>query len=124
MIPGSNLLNTAMRLIAPQSLQFYSYQSRSTNDVGVLKSNYLDPIELLGSFQPIPRTIYTYMGLDFSKQYFMFYASSDMQALNRGKAGDVLKFNNKFFEVISDTSWYPIDGWNGIMCVLLDNEPL
>lgn len=124
MIPGSNLLSMALRVIAPQSLKYYAYASRTENDIGVLEAVYASPVDVLGSFQAIPHSIYSFMGLDFSKQYFMFYASVDMQNLNRGKAGDRLEFNGKLFEVMSETAWHAIDGWNGIMCVLLDNETL
>ena len=124
MIPGSNLLQMALRVIAPQSLQYYAFVSSTENDIGILVSTYRSPITVNGSFQPVPRTVYSFMGLDFSKQYFMFYASENIQTLNRGRAGDKLTFNGQSFEVVSETAWHAIDGWNGIMCVLLDNETL
>jgi hypothetical protein len=124
MIPGSNILNMALRVIAPQSLQYYAYKSRSENDIGYLQTTYEEPVTVLGSFQAVPRSVYSFMGLDFSKQYFMFYASENIQTLNRGRSGDKLTFNGQTFEVMSDTSWHSIDGWNGIMCVLIDNETI
>ena len=122
MIPGSNLLQMALRVIAPQSLKYYAFVSRSENEVGILESKYSLPTIVNGSFQAVPRSVYSFMGLDFSKQYFMFYASADINNLTRGSAGDKLEFKGKFFEVMSETAWHAIDGWNGIMCVLLDNE--
>lgn len=124
MIPGSNLLNMALRVIASQSLQYYAYKSRTENEIGFLETTYEDPVTVLGSFQAVPRNVYSFMGLDFSKQYWMFYASENIQTLNRGRSGDRLTFDNKTFEVISETAWHSIDGWNGIMCVLLDNETI
>lgn len=124
MIPGGNILNLALTVIAPQSLLYYAYTGRTSNDIGVLESTYAEPVPVFGSFQPVPNSVYSYMGLDFKKEYWMFYSSNNILNLNRGRSGDKLEFNAKEYEVMDADEWHAIDGWNGTLCVLLDNETL
>lgn len=122
MIPGGNILNLALSVIAPQTLQYYEFISRVGNEIGVINNNYKPPVNISGSFQPVPNSVYSYMGLDFKKEYWMFYASSNMLNLTRGRAGDRLVFQNKTYEIMDADEWFAIDGWNGVLCVLIDNE--
>lgn len=116
-IPGSNLLKIAFSIIARQTLLYYKYISRSKNSVYVNKPTFDLAIEVRGSFQPVPKNRYEQMGLDFSKSYFVLYVPFDFLDLQRNVAGDRVEFEGKLYQCESNTDWFKIDGWKGILCV-------
>jgi hypothetical protein len=113
MIPGSNLLNMAFRIIAQQALVYYHYLGRTQNSVGQDISQYSDAKKIFGSFQPVPRVLYQSLGLDFQKDYWMFYTSNNLIDVGRSVSGDQIAFNGQRYQCESDNDWYQIDGWKG-----------
>lgn len=116
-IPGSNLLNAALTVIAKQSLIYYRATGRTLNDVGQDVTTYAPGVVVLGSFQPVPRTLYAQFGLDLQKDYFTFYVSKDVIDVGRDVSGDQLAYFDERFQCESNNDWYRADGWKGILCV-------
>ncbi len=121
MIPGSNLLKTALSVIAKQTVSYYVNTGRSNNDIGMFVPTYAAPISLGGSLQPVPKNKYEEYGLDFARSYFTFYASQNVIDLNRDISGDYFIFQNRRFQCESKTNWFGIDGWDGVLCVEIPN---
>lgn len=117
MIPGSNLLNRALRLIMRQTVVYYQFVSRAPDDVGQDVTTYASPVNITGSFQPVPRTLYDAYGLDLQKSYYTFYTSNNLLDIERDVSGDQLVFNNRRFQCESDNDWFAVDGWKGVLCV-------
>ncbi len=80
MIPGANILTTALSIIAKQSFSYYQFQSRTPNAIGQDVATYAEPITLTGSVQPVPRTLYQDYGLDFQRNYINVYAKQGFTA--------------------------------------------
>jgi len=117
MIPGSNLLNTAFKLIARQSFQYYTYSTRINQVNGQYESVYNSPVCTTGSAQPMPRELYEAYGLDFNSHYFRFYVARDVVDVGRDVAGDQIVFQGIYYQVLSITPWRGIDGWNEILAI-------
>lgn len=117
MIPGSNLLNMAFSIIAKQSIIYYFANGRTLNNVGQDVTTYDVGIQVLGSFQPVPRKLYQVYGLDLQKSYFTFYASKNIFDVNRDISGDQISFKGDRFQCESNNDWFAIDGWKGVLCV-------
>ena len=117
MIPGQNLLNMAFTLIAKQMVMYYQYGSRSSNAVGQDITIYLDPVEMFGSFQAVPRRLYEFYGLDLQKNYSTFYTSNDILDITRNVSGDQMTYNGRRYQVESNNDWYAQDGWKGVLVV-------
>lgn len=115
-IPGSNLLNMARRIISSQNVIYYQFLGRTLNTIGQDMSTYAAPRIVSGSWQPVPRNLYTQYGLDLQKDYFTFYASVNALDVGRDVSGDQLSFNNQRYQVESANDWYAVDGWVGIIC--------
>jgi hypothetical protein len=122
MIPGSNLLNMALSVINTQTVQYYKAKSRTLNAVGQYVTSYDDPINVAGSFQPVPRTLYEKYGLDLQKDYFTFYVSQDLIDIQRDVSPDQIVFNSKTYQCLSANDWFEMDGWVGILCVLINGQ--
>lgn len=121
MIPGSNLLNMALGVIGAQEVQWRRNTGVVTNSAGIDVASFAAPETVFGSFQAVPRSLYQFQGLDFTKNYAMFYASHDMKDVLRDRAGDRLTYGSVTYAVESATSWFLQDGWDGVLCVELTN---
>ena len=122
MIPGSDLLETALGVIATQAVQYQRYIERVTNEIGQLVSTYATPVILEGSFQAVPRDLYAEYGLDLNKYYARFFVSTESLPVERNVSGDQITYSNKLFKVESTTDWYAMDGWTELLLVKVDDE--
>lgn len=120
MIPGQNILNMALTLIARQTISYHQYLSRSLNVIGQDVTLYKPTVSIVGSFQPVPREIYEVLGLDLQKSYFRFFTSNDLLDINRDVSGDQISFDGKRYQVESATQWYKLDGWKELLCVQIE----
>ncbi len=117
MIPGGNIFAQAMTAIASQGVQYYANTGRTTNAIGYDVATYAAPVTILCSVQPIPRSLYEHMGLDFSKSYVTIYTTQAAVGVERGGAGDKLSFAGHDYQCLSITAWGAVDGWNELLCV-------
>ncbi len=116
MVPGSNLLSTALTIIASQSVVYYRADGRILNNVGQDVTSYLEPQLIYGSFQPVPRSLYEKYGLDFQKIYYTFYTTSNLVDVQRNVSNDYLVFGNLKYNCESNNDWFAMDGWKGVLC--------
>lgn len=122
MIPGSNILATALTAIAPATLNYYKNTGLNTGTSGKIVPVYAAVAQVRGSFQPVPRNLYEAYGLDFSKEYFNFYTSKLFIGVDRNSAGDQVGFNSFRYKCQSVTPWAAIDGWNAVLCVKVGDD--
>lgn len=115
-IPGMNLLNMALTVIQQQTVQYYKFLNRRLNGVGQWTAVYEDVVNVVGSWQPVPRNLYMQYGLDLQKDYFTFYTSNNLLDLQRDVSGDQVEFNGRRYQVESANDWYQLDGWKGVLC--------
>jgi len=118
MIPGSNLLKKALRIIAKQKVQYYKFTGRTTNSMGKDLPSYADPVTIAGSLQPVDRALYEKFGLDLQKTYYNFYVPVQVFGIQRGISGDKLVFLGNEYQCESVNDWYGIDGWVVVLCIL------
>ena len=52
-VPGSNILATALTLIAASQITYLQFVSRTTNAIGMLVPTYAAPVTINGSIQPV-----------------------------------------------------------------------
>lgn len=116
-IPGQNLLNMCLTVIQQQTIQYYQDTGRTLNAIGQDVTTYASPINLVGSWQPVPRKLYIVYGLDLQKDYFTFYTSNNLLDITRDVSGDQVAFKGRRYQVESDNDWYQLDGWKGVLCV-------
>lgn len=118
-IPGQNVLNMAMTMIARQGLIYYKALGRILNDVGQYVTTFDEGTLIYGSWQPVPRNLIKQYGLDMQKDYYTFYTPNDALDLARNITADEVAFNGQLFQVESANDWFALDGWKGILCVYI-----
>lgn len=116
-IPGADILSIAFNAISTQTVSYIKYLDRVDNDAGVYVNLYDEPIDIQGSFQPTPRSVYLAEGLDFQKSYFTLWAEVNFLDVGRDVAGDMIEVNGRAYQCESATPWFTIDGWSEIRCV-------
>jgi hypothetical protein len=123
MIPGANILKIALTAIAYQTVSYYAFVSRMTNEIGNDITVYATPVNVVGSLQPVSRALYQTYGLDLSKDYYTFYSSTPFVDVGREVSGDQIIFNSKTLQCESEVNWFDLDGWVGVLCVLVQGSP-
>lgn len=116
-VPGSNILNRALKLLIPQSFSYYAYTGRAKTVNGLLRPTYADAVSLTGSVQPVPRRLYAEYGLDFQKNYTTFFVSKNIIDVARDVAGDQFSYASRRYNAISRTDWFAQDGWDAILAI-------
>ena len=117
-IPGSNLLNMALSVIASQEVDYYKATTESVNSIGLKVPQYDPPVLIWGSFQPVQKALYAEYGLDFNRSYVNFYTSNDLIDIERNVSGDKIVYQGNTYNCESSTEWIGIDGWIAILTVL------
>jgi hypothetical protein len=123
MIPGSNLLNMAFRVIAQQTVSYYRATGRTVNSQGIYVTQYAESEPVGGSFQPVPTNLYQIYGLDLTRVYYTLYTAQNILSVNRDVSGDQIVFNGQRFQCEANNDWFALDGWKGVLCVLIGDEP-
>ncbi len=121
MIPGINILAIAQTVQSKLPFIHRQYTGRTTNALGFDVATYT-PIDRTGSIQAVDRKLYTQMGLDFKKSYIAIWVTADLADLGRGRAGDQVVFGGQLYEIMDQVDWFPIDGWDQVVCVRVANE--
>lgn len=116
MIPGSNILNQALRLIARQAVTYFQYVSRETNEIG-LDVPVFEESPVKGRVEAVPRKLQLEMGLDLQANYINFFAPVDIIDVQRNVTGDQLSWNGRQWQCLSATPWYAVDGWTQVLCI-------
>lgn len=130
-IPGSNLLATALTVIASQPVNWFQFASVVTGPTGADTSSYASPQTKRGSVQPVPRNRYEALQLDWQKSYITWYVPNvDAMSIMRNPDGngDVIEWpvNNdgsliagksRRYQLIGDNPWTNIDNWTAVIGV-------
>lgn len=117
MIPGSNLLNAARRLIRFQEVMYIKDNGRTQDSARQWVTAYLPPEGLMASVQAVKRDKYIELGLEMQKKYVKIFASIDAIDIEREASGDRFIFGRELFQMESQTTWYVQDGWMSCLAV-------
>lgn len=116
-VPGSNLLLRAKRLIRFSTVDYFSFKSRTLNDVRQWIPEFDPSFKLSASVQAVQRDTYTQYGLDFQRNYVRLYAAHNIIDLERDSSGDRFIYNGRLFQLESQFTWWHEDGWDRCLAV-------
>lgn len=121
MIPGSNILNLALGVIAAQTIQWLQFNTETVQSNMAVSLSYKSPVAIKGSLQPVPRHLLELLGLDMNKSYVNIFTSNNVIDIERDISSDRFTFGGNTYQGLSSTPWANIDGWNQILCVQVPN---
>lgn len=116
-VPGGNVLKAAFKAISQQSFQYYVFDERTPNAIGLDVATYLDPVLKKGSVQPVPRSVFYQLGLDLQKNYYNVYLPREVIDIERNVSGDQILYQGMRLQCLSKTAWFGVDGWDQVLCV-------
>jgi hypothetical protein len=112
----------ATKIIGKNDYILFQYNGRQLDDRGLYVSEFSDPINLKDSIQAVPRNLYAEFGLDWNKYYIQIYTDNPLMVVERENSGDQIEFNGSRYQLLDNNDWNPIDGWQGVLAVRLDDE--
>ena len=118
---GFNLLATAQSVIGRQEYQFIKWLGKTTNALGHDIDEYAETENRLGSVQPIARSKYQKLGLDFSGVYIEIWDVELINLLSRENNSDQVIFNGSTFKAQTGTDWSNSGSWNSVILVRVSN---
>lgn len=118
-VPGSNLLRLASRLIKFQTVKYYPFASRQLNAARQWVPTFGEPFDLSASVQAVPRNSYADMGLNFNGQYVKIFASLDIIDLKRDSSGDRFVWQGNWYQLEAGKGWFAQDGWASALGTLV-----
>ena len=107
----------ALSVIASQSFGWRQFTGRTVNGIGIDIPSYAPSVLLRGSVQPVPRTLFQELGLDWKRKYITIFNFHQVTGVERDSAGDRVDFDGKEFQVLSEDEWTNLDGWSETLCV-------
>lgn len=116
-VPGSNILNQALQLIAAQQIGYMAFVSRNKTSTGTLVPIYARTRLLRGSIQPVPRNLMQTLGLDMQRNYVNIFVPNNVIDIKRDISSDKFSFAGNAYQGISSTAWFSVDGWNQMLAV-------
>lgn len=122
-VPGSNLLKMANRLIQFQTVQYYTFKSRSMNAARQWVPEFNPAFPLKCSVQAVDRKSYSAMGLDYNAFYVNLWASLDVIDLQRDSSGDRFTYRGELYQMSKGQNWHAQDGWAQCMGTRIDPNP-
>ncbi len=121
-IVGSNIYKAATQLLTRRPYRLQRFDSRSVDEYGLITNNYLDPEDRLATMLAVSAKMVRKEGLDAKEKYLKLYDTVKFQQATRDKAGDLLFVFDEVFEIIAQSDWYEIDGWNWVMAVRINSN--
>ncbi len=118
-VPGSNLLNQAMRVIKPTpGVQLKVFTGEAENDYGATVPSYADAVPLRNcSVQPLAFRDIQVLGLTVGKRYITVWLLGQSKSAYRGGQADQILWNGSTWTVLEPTSWAVQDGWTQLVAV-------
>jgi hypothetical protein len=120
MIPGINLLHVAATVIQLTKVEYYPCVSRVKDNMGRWVVTYGPMFTIGASVQPIPRSKYAFLDLDFQKKYVKIFVPYNSIDLDRDVAGDQFVFAGEKYTFQNNTEWYDMDGWNSAIAIKVE----
>lgn len=118
-----NLLSLAMSVTGRQSVKWERFKGAPENEAGYNVRTYYPAKNITGHVQPIPQSLFTKLGLDFSKEYVTLYTPAGVVTVDRDESGDRITYNGRIYIAEDGTDWSGQAGWSAIRCVRVKEPP-
>ncbi len=117
-----NVLGAAQTVIRKQPFIYRRHTGRAANSAGLYIDTYAADENRTASVQPVSRSLYEKMGLDFEKSYISILDTESIFDIGRDASGDRIVFNGQVYKVNGKTDWETSAGWNRVVCVRIEAE--
>lgn len=116
-----NLLEQVLPIIynivepATGIFKFRSMSGEAINEIGIPVPSFSEWGECMGTVQPVNRSRYDALGLDWSKKYVNAWGSITLNTIDKDSQPDQILWQGYLWNVSSVDQWDPHNGWCHVM---------
>jgi hypothetical protein len=112
-----NIYKRAAKIIKQDGFGYERFNGFTVNDIGLQIASYDVEIQLKGSVHAVSNSLAQTLGLDWKKKHIMIYGLNSILGVDRDYSGDIINFNGKRWQVLSENDWLATSDWTGVICV-------
>lgn len=113
-----NLLNLALRLIPPVTVQYRIFSGSAVNEFGISVNTYSEPITVKNAhIQPLKAEMYAQYALQDVRNVKVCYIPVNVIGQLDKSTNDIIIYNGRKYNIIDTHEWYNYDGWNKLVIV-------
>lgn len=114
-----NLLESALTLLPTVSFSFRQNLGETVDEFGQKRRTYGEWIACRGMVQPVPRSAYADLGLDFAEKAINVWGSVPILTVGDEEDGgpSQILWNARLWNVNTVTEWNQYNGWVSIVAI-------
>ena len=106
-----NLLELALTVLPAVNFEHRYFLGETVNEIGVKVPSYSEWTACRGMVQPVQRSRYEELGLDFAKDYINVWGSIPLHSVGLQNQPDQLRWNGFLFTITAVNEWNQYNGW-------------
>ena len=106
-----NLLEQALRILPAVMFEHRYFLGELKNEIGIKVPTYSGWTQCRGMVQPVQRSKYEALGLDFAKDYINVWGSIPLHSVGLQNQPDQLRWNGFLFTITAVNEWNQYNGW-------------
>ena len=106
-----NLLELALGILPPVEFQHRYFIGEARNEIGVEIHSYSEWKTCVGMVQPVQRSRYQDLGLDFAKNYINVWGSIELHTIGLQDQPDQILWGGHLWNITAVNDWPYYNGW-------------
>lgn len=112
-----NILEAALSVLPAVSFRYRAFRKSEVDEFGQKRPEYGEWKVCRGMVQPVNRTAYEDMGLDFSKNYVNAWGSIPLETVSDETSPGQILYNGRLWNITAVNEWNQYNGWTNVTAV-------
>ena len=112
-----NLLELALTVLPAVNFYYRHYEGETRNELGVKIPSYGSWQVCRGMVQPVQRSKYEDLGLDFAKNYINVWGTLNLKTVGLQNQPDQILWNGCLWNITAVNEWYQYNDWVNVTAV-------
>lgn len=112
-----NLLELALTVLPAVNFYYRHYEGETRNELGVKIPSYGQWQVCRGMVQPVQRSKYEDLGLDFAKNYINVWGTLNLKTVGLQNQPDQILWNGCLWNITAVNEWFQYNSWVNVTAV-------
>ena len=112
-----NLLEQALSVLPAVNFYYRLYEGETRNELGVKIPSYGQWLSCRGMVQPVNRSKYEDLGLDFAKNYINVWGTLNLKTVGLQNQPDQILWNSCIWTITAVNEWFQYNNWVNVTAV-------
>lgn len=112
-----NLLELALSVLPAVNFYYRHYAGEQRNELGVKIPTYGEWLACRGMVQPVQRSKYEDLGLDFAKNYVNVWGTLNLKTVGLQNQPDQILWNGCIWTITAVNEWAQYNNWVNVTAV-------